>query len=197
MQLKLLRVLQEKEFERVGDSRPIKVDVRVVAATNRDLRKRILEGEFREDLYYRLKVVEISMPPLRENREDIPLLVDHFIRMFNRRFNGNIEALSTEVMQTFMAYQWPGNVRELEHALEHAFIVCKNSHIAGDHLPFDIRQFNSAEKLSVKTTQEIESKSIIAALDKSRWNITKAAQSLGVSRPTLYKKMRYFELYEN
>ena len=133
IQLKLLRVLQEKEFERVGESTPQKVDVRVIASTNKDLKEKVRRGEFRQDLYYRLKVVEVSLPPLRERLEDLPLLVDHFCRSFNERFKKNIEGISSEVLSRFMDYPWPGNVRELEHVMEHAFVLCR-----GGGLPLSI-----------------------------------------------------------
>ena len=125
VQIRLLRVLQEMEFERVGDSMPVKVDVRVIAATNKDLYEKVKKGEFREDLYYRLKVVEILLPPLRERVEDIPLLVRHIIGRFNRKFDKQIRDVSPDVLEIFMNYPWPGNVRELEHALEYAFIICR------------------------------------------------------------------------
>ncbi|MBT3260359.1 MAG: sigma-54-dependent Fis family transcriptional regulator, partial [Deltaproteobacteria bacterium] len=124
IQVKLLRVLQEKTFERVGESTSIKVDVRVVACTNQALREKIEQGEFREDLYYRLNVVEICVPPLRERKEDIPFLIDHFVKKFNKNINKDIFGISTDVQKVFMDYSWPGNVREMEHALEHAFILC-------------------------------------------------------------------------
>lgn len=135
LQLRLLRVLQEKEFERVGDSRPIRTDVRVIASTNQNLEKRIQEGAFRQDLYYRLNVVRIELPALRERREDIPLLVEHFIRRFNRQFKREITGLSPEAMQIFMQYPWPGNIRELENAIERSFIVCHDAVILPEHLP--------------------------------------------------------------
>jgi transcriptional regulator with PAS, ATPase and Fis domain len=140
IQLKLLRVLEDKKFERVGDSNPLEVDVRVITVTNRDLREKISRGDFREDLYYRLKVIEIALPPLREKREDIPLLVDHFFKVFNKSFKKNIQSLSDEVAGKFMDYPWPGNVRELEHAMEHAFVLCRGRTIEMDHLPSDIKK---------------------------------------------------------
>jgi PAS domain S-box-containing protein len=197
IQVKLLRVIQEREFERVGDSKPVKIDVRIVAATNKDLREKIRSGEFREDLYYRLKVVEVQMPPLRENRDDIPLLVDHFLSHFNSRFHKNIEGISAEVMQLFMQYRWPGNVRELEHTMEHAFIICNNSLITSDHLPPDIVSPHPDVVLASGAGEEEDLHSVLQALDKSRWNITKAARMLGVSRPTLYKKMKNLDLRDS
>ena len=138
-QLQLLRVLQDKEFERVGDSTPVKVDVRIITATNQNLLEKIKRGEFRQDLYYRLKVVEISLPPLRERRDDIPLLITHFLKKFNNKLHKNITNISADVQNLFMNYQWPGNIRELEHSLEHAFIVCHQAIIAMEHLPLTIK----------------------------------------------------------
>ncbi len=140
-QSSLLRVLQEKEFERVGDSRPIRVDVRVIASTNRNLKERVERGDFREDLYYRLRVVEISLPPLRERREDIPLLVQHFMEKLSRKLTREIREMSPDVEELLMGYPWPGNVRELEHAMEHAFILCRHDTICFDHLPRELRAF--------------------------------------------------------
>ena len=148
IQLKLLRVLQEKEFERVGESTPQKVDVRVIASTNKDLKEKVRRGEFRQDLYYRLKVVEVSLPPLRERLEDLPLLVDHFCRSFNERFKKNIEGISSEVLGRFMDYPWPGNVRELEHVMEHAFVLCRGGAITLEHLPPEIRDYERTEKMA-------------------------------------------------
>ena len=141
LQVKFLRVLQEKEFERVGDNTPIKVDVRVIAATNQDLREKVRRGEFREDLYYRLKVVKVSLPPLRERPEDIPLLVDHFCKSYNKKLKKNIRGVSDQVLRTFMYYPWPGNVPELMHAIEHAYILGQDPAITVDDLPSEIRLF--------------------------------------------------------
>lgn len=184
VQMQLLRVLQEKEFERVGDSTPVKVDVRVVAATNKDLRKKIKLGEFREDLFYRLKVVEIAIPPLRERREDIPLLVGHFLKKFEGKLRKGITGISPEAEEIFMEYSWPGNVRELEHSLEHACIVCRQHRIDVDDLPPElIRDLVSGEG-------NIDDPDIVlGVLEKTDWNIAKAARLLGVSRPTLYKRI--------
>ena len=148
IQLKLLRVLQEKEFERVGESTPQKVDVRVIACTNKDLKEKVKRGEFRQDLYYRLKVVEVALPPLRDRLEDLPLLVDHFRRNFNERFSKAIEGISSEVLGRFMDYGWPGNVRELEHVMEHAFVLCHGGTITLKHLPADIRNYEGVKGVS-------------------------------------------------
>ena len=137
IQLKLLRVLEERQFERVGNSTPVKVDVRLIAATNKNLLEKVSRGELREDLYYRLKVVEIRLPPLRDRREDIPLLIDHFRNGFNVKFKKTIEAVSSDVFKAFLKYPWPGNVREPRRTMEHAFVLCSQHFIAFDHLPPD------------------------------------------------------------
>jgi PAS domain S-box-containing protein len=203
IQLKLLRVLQEKVIERVGESTPQKVDVRVIACTNKDLKEKVKRGEFRQDLYYRLKVVEVSLPPLRDRLEDLPLLVDHFCRSFNERFKKNIEGVSTEVLSRFMNYPWPGNVRELEHVMEHAFVLCRGGVITLEHLPSEIRDYerNDRSERSARVpveeshTQELNgSQGILYALNKARWNKTRAARLLGVSRRTIYRKIELYQL---
>ena len=197
IQLKLLRVLQEKEFERVGESTPQKVDVRVIACTNKDLKDKVRRGEFRQDLYYRLKVVEVALPPLRERLEDLPLLVDHFRQTFNERFHKTIEGISSEVLSRFMDYAWPGNVRELEHVMEHAFVLCHGGTITLKHLPADIRSYESVEenprlKNKVPSTQEVGD--IRDALMKTGWNKSKAARLLGIGRRTIYRKIEDYQL---
>ena len=194
IQLKLLRVLQEKEFERVGESDPIKVNVRIIAATNRNLRKKVSLGEFREDLYYRLKVVEIKLPPLREREEDIPLLVDHFCENLNKKINKNIDGISDEALILFMRYPWPGNVRELEHALEHAFILCHGSTITIDHLPPEISEDSKIKAHSPDERSVDEQQKILQALNNTDWNKAKAARLLGVSRRTIYRKIDNLKL---
>jgi two-component system, NtrC family, response regulator HydG len=141
MQMRLLRVLQEQEFEPVGDSTPIKVDVRVVAATNQDLAEKVQLGTFRRDLYYRLNVVRLIIPPLRNRQDDIPLLVEHFLEKFSQKFQKTLSAVSREVMELFMRHPWPGNVRELEHILEHAAILCPSTTISADDLPQDFTNY--------------------------------------------------------
>jgi two-component system response regulator HydG len=193
IQLKLLRVLQEKQFERVGDSNPIKVSVRVIAATNRKLEELIANDKFRKDLYYRLKVVEIEIPPLRERLEDIPLLVDHFCCIFNRLFKKQIEGVTNEVMEAFMRYFWPGNVRELEHALERAFIFCQNKAITLENIPPEIKSFSSRYKSTQKESDK-ESDRIANMLEKTDWNRSKTARLLDISRKTLYKKIKKYHI---
>jgi two-component system, NtrC family, response regulator HydG len=197
IQLKLLRVLQEKTFERVGDSEPQKVDVRVIACTNKNLKEKVRLGEFREDLYYRLKVVEVALPALRDRLEDIPLFIDHWCRLFSDRFHRNIEGVSNEVLHIFMNYPWPGNVRELEHVIEHAFIICHSRVITIDDLPVEFRELGQTGKIAVPNTRPplaLEAQEIIDALTKVRWNKTKAAHLLGVNRRTLYRKLELFQI---
>jgi len=197
IQLKLLRVLQEKTFERVGDSEPQKADVRVIACTNKNLKEKVHSGEFREDLYYRLKVVEVALPPLRDRMEDMPLFIEHLCRIFNERFNRKIEGVSNEVLQIFMNYSWPGNVRELEHVIEHAFIICHGRVITIDDLPTEIRELGRPGKTSASVTRTavaLESQEILNALTKARWNKTKAAHLLGINRRTLYRKLELLHI---
>jgi len=196
IQLKLLRVLQEKTFERVGDAVPLKVDVRVIAATNRDLKEKVRKGEFREDLYYRLKVVEIMLPRLNERLEDIPLLVEHFCSRFNKSFNKSITGIADEVLAVFMNYDWPGNIRELEHAIEHAFVLCHGQEITCEHLPQEIKELCDDTVRTSETSREITRDSIISALQKCGWNKAKAARTLGVSRQTMYRKISEFNISE-
>ena len=200
IQLKLLRVLQEKEFERVGESTPRKVDVRVIACTNKNLKDKVRRGEFREDLYYRLKVMELYVPPLRERREDLPLLVDHFCTSFNLKFQKHIEGLSSEVLGKFMDYYWPGNIRELEHVMERAFILCHGKVITLKHIPLEIRTHERSESVIMSSKPLREPKQvqeILDALNKTRWNKTGAAQLLGISRRTLYRKIDEYKLNGN
>jgi transcriptional regulator with PAS, ATPase and Fis domain len=196
-QLKLLRVLQEKVFERVGDSAPVRVDVRVITATNRDLKDRVRRGEFREDLYYRLKVVEIALPPLRERLEDIPLLVEHFCSRFNKSFSKNITGIADEVLAVFMNYHWPGNIRELEHVIEHAFVLCHGQEITCEHLPQEIKELRDASLRGTDASRELTRETIVNALQQCGWNKAKAARSLDVSRQTMYRKMKEFAIKED
>jgi two-component system, NtrC family, response regulator HydG len=198
IQLKLLRVLETKEFERVGDSTTIKMDARIITATNKDLREKVRLGEFREDLYYRLKVVEINMPPLKERRDDIPLLVDHYISNFNKQFSKHITGISKEVKKLFMEYDWPGNIRELIHVLEHAFVLCEESTIHIDSLPHELKAHPFAQAYinasAVIKKSKLIKKDIIDALEKTGWNKVQAARALGISRTNLYQKMKDYNI---
>jgi transcriptional regulator with PAS, ATPase and Fis domain len=189
IQQQLLRVLQEKELERVGDTRTIPLDVRVVAATNKLLQDLVLRGRFREDLYYRLKVVELKLPPLRERREDIPLLAQHFLEQFGEKFHKSINGVSEEVLQLLLAYDWPGNVRELEHVLEHAFILCRDATIRREHLPADFGCGLAVENCRPWVVPRDEKQALLDALEKTAWNKAKAARLLGIDRKTLYRRM--------
>ena len=197
IQLKLLRVLEENQFERVGSSTPVKVDVRLITATNKNLLEKVSLGELREDLYYRLKVMEIRLPPLRDRREDIPLLVEHFRNGFNVKFKKTVEALSSDVLKAFLKYPWPGNVRELEHTMEHAFVLCRQNIITLDHLPPDFMSTPGIQHRSPDETQTVDSHAILEALDKTSWNKAKAARLLGIDRVTLYRKMKKYNLIKD
>ena len=192
LQLGLLRVLETKEFERVGEAKSRKADVRVIAATNVDLPERIREGRFRADLYYRLKVVEVRLPALRDRTEDIPLLSDHFVRQFAASFGKSIARLTEEVMGILMAYPWPGNVRELKYAMEHACVLCPGAEILAGHLPREI----SAPSCELRPTESMRAfrgglsrEAILAALAQARDNRSLASRMLGVDRRTLYRNM--------
>lgn len=201
LQLRLLRVLQEREFERVGDTRPIHVDVRIIASTNKDLLQRIREGSFREDLYYRLNVVRIELPPLRERRSDIPLLIDHLRGKFNRAFKKEIAGVSPDALELIMRHPWSGNVRELENCLERAFIVCHENVIKPEHLPREVvcatATVTTSHLRAVPepiSTRELDRETVYETLAKTDWNVAKSARLLGVARNTLYQRMRTYNL---
>lgn len=194
MQLRLLRVLQEKEVERIGDSTPIKVDVRIVAATNQDLEEKVRKGEFRQDLYYRLKVITLDLPALRERREDIPLLVDHFIRHYNEVLGRQVQGLGNDVADALRAYDWPGNIRQLEHAVEHALIHCGEPIVRLAHLPAEVLQSAPSADVQNSGMKDREQEEILAALEKTDWNKAKAARLLGIDRKTLYRKIEKYQL---
>jgi PAS domain S-box-containing protein len=201
LQLRLLRVLQEREFERVGDSKSIRVNVRVIASSNQDLEQKIRLGEFRQDLFYRLNVVRLQISPLRDRREDIPLLVDCFIRKFNQIIKREITSVSPEVTDIFMRYPWPGNVRELENCIERAFIVCRETVVQLRHLPPEIVHAVSGESPYLTGADGRSGHSVallkdqvLRVLDETDWNVAKTARTLGVARNTLYEKMKVFGL---
>jgi len=195
LQLNLLRVLQEKEFTRVGGTKPIRVDVRIIAATNRDLKKAVEEGKFRDDLYYRLNVISIQIPPLRERKEDIPLLVHRFIEKFNIELGKRVEKISEEALKTLMKYDWPGNVRELENVIERAMVITKGTLIK----PEDI-QISAEPSKEIRVEGEdrslraVERAHIQRVLEENDWNIQRSAQILGIDRVTLYKKIKKYGL---
>ncbi len=198
MQSKILRALQEREIQRVGGVKTINIDVRIISATNIDLKKAIKEGRFREDLYYRLNVVPIKLPPLRERKEDIPLLVRYFLGIFNREFGKEIEDITPEAMESLVNYRWPGNVRELRNVIERLVALTKEGIISYKRLPLDILLANSTgesdmgeEGLLLKEAREqFEKQFIIGVLEKVNWNQTEAARVLGVHRNTLVMKIQ-------
>ncbi len=194
MQVRLLRVLQEKQFERVGDTKTIQVDVRVITATNQDLTELIKAGRFREDLFYRLKVMTIAIPPLRERRDDIAFLIEHFIDRFNAKFNKQVEQVSEEVAQMFMNHPWPGNVRELEHAIEHAFVVCREPTIEAQHLPMEFHKAAGTGHVAEVqlTAPATEEEAILEALRKTNWRREEAAKLLGMGRSTFFRKIKKY-----
>ncbi len=188
LQVRLLRVLQSKEFEKVGDSQTNKVDVRIVAATNQDLLTKVKNKEFREDLYYRLRVVQITMPPLRERRSDIPLLIEHFVKRFNERFNRHVKGFEDDAAGQMMGYGWPGNIRELQHAVEHAFVLSRGDLISIKHLPPELHDPINCQDVAVENSDD-EVETLVAALEKSGGNKSRAARLLGVSRRTIYRRI--------
>ena len=194
LQVKLLRVLQEREFERVGESKPRKVNVRVVTSTNRNMKELVKKGLFREDLYFRLNVFEIELPPLCERYDDIPLLIKHFFNIFNKSYKKNISGVSNEVLKAFMNYSWPGNIRELEHVIERAFVFCQNQTIEIEHIPSEIRNYVGAENKSCEKRGDNDLDQVMKALQQTDWNISKAARLLGISRWTMYRRCQAYNI---
>jgi PAS domain S-box-containing protein len=206
IQLKLLRVLQEREIEPVGSSQTQKVDVRVIAATNRDLRNLVREGRFRQDLYYRLRVFQIDLPALREHKEDIPLLAESFMERFNRQTGKSIHSVSSEVRQCFMDYCWPGNVRELENTIEHAYVTCQGNEIGLFDLPPELRrsEFRAAECAGRAATRpQVESEvasgaitreQLVTMLENCGWKKAEVARRLGLNRATIWRKMKQWSI---
>ncbi|MFP4194800.1 MAG: sigma-54 interaction domain-containing protein [Desulfobacterales bacterium] len=201
IQLKLLRVLQERQIERVGETMPRKIDIRVIAATHKDLYALVREGLFREDLFYRLKVFPIFIPPLRKRREDIPLLVRHFTDRFNRKTGKSISGITRDALQLLMDYNWPGNVRELENAIEHAFVLCERSWIDVFDLPVEIRQMefdpgvDSPGSGSVSMDKKrLDKESLLALLEECGWNKAEVGRRLGKSRTSIWKYMKKYNI---
>ena len=203
LQAKLLRVLQDGKVDRVGGEAPFHVDARVVAATNLDPRAEVQAGRFREDLYYRLNVVPLEIPPLRERRDDISILLDHFRTHVVRRMRKNVTGYTAEARRLLCAYDWPGNVRELEHTVERLVVLERGLEIGVDHMPVDIvaageveqRPSSSGEMLSLKSAREqFERKYIVSVLVRAHWNQTRAAVLLGINRNTLIAKMQQYGL---
>jgi DNA-binding NtrC family response regulator len=192
MQIDLLRVLEDRVFYRVGGTQPMEADFRVIAATNRSLEQAIREGCFREDLYYRLNVVAFSMPPLRQRKQDIPLLSEHFLRRFVQETHRRVDRISREAMDEMMLYDWPGNVRELQNAIERAVVVSKNRQIAPEDLPILCRAPEAAA--SRHSLEQMEKAHILQTLNEHEWNIARSARVLRIDRSTLYSKIKRYAL---
>ncbi|MGB8952187.1 MAG: sigma-54 dependent transcriptional regulator [Candidatus Aminicenantales bacterium] len=198
IQAKLLRVIQEREVTRIGSTKPIKVDVRILAATNENLAELVKSGKFREDLFYRLSVVPIHLPPLRERREDVPLLVQHFLQKYNKKTKKNIESVSPQAVKALMEYDWPGNIRELENTIERAVVLSKSNGINIEDLMYHGISASSSILSptggSFKTMEEVEKEYIKAVLQSQYGNRSKAAKILGIDRKTLWAKLKKYNL---
>jgi DNA-binding NtrC family response regulator len=192
MQIDLLRVLEDRVFYRVGGTQPIEADFRVIAATNRNLEKAIKDGSFREDLFYRLYVISIKMPPLNKRKEDIPLLAEHFLHRFIQETNKNIDKIDREAMDELMLYDWPGNVRELENAIERAVVVAKERKILPEYLPIFCHEPVHAPRNN--SLQEVEKAHIRQILTDNDWNIARCAKILDIDRSTLYNKIKRYDI---
>jgi two-component system response regulator HydG len=200
IQVKLLRFLQEREFERVGESVTRKTDVRIIAATNHDLRELVRNGDFREDLFYRLKVFPIHLPPLRDRKEDIGSLISHFLSKFNEQTGKTLSGLTSEAALTMMDYCWPGNIRELENAIEHAFVTCREKEIGIFDLPLEIRRVEMRSTVCAPSADQPSSLSgkkhsltketLLSTLDRYKGNKSETAKALGIDRSTLWRQMK-------
>ena len=203
IQTKLLRVLQEREIERIGDSKKRKVNIRIIAATNKELFNLVRDGNFREDLYYRLKVFPITIPPLRKRKEDIPLLLSHLIKIQNDKSGKQIEGVSSQAMRIIMDYSWPGNVRELENAIEHAFVLCAEKYIDIFDLPIEIRQVGyplttqkpaSAKGRYANFKQKLTRQKLLDLLEACDWNKAEVSRRIGLSRTSIWKYMKKWSI---
>jgi len=203
IQVKLLRVVQEHEIERVGESKKRKIDLRIIAATNKELADLVRSGSFREDLFYRLKVYPITIPPLRKRREDIPVLVSHFISAQNRKTGKNIEGVTQSSMRILMDYTWPGNVRELENAIEHAFVLCAGEYIDVFDLPVEIRQMTYRPRLETPlplakayplSARRLSPEILLEILNDCDWNKAEVGRRVGLSRTAIWKYMKKWNI---
>ena len=193
MQIDLLQVLEDRIFYKVGGTQPITADFRVIAATHANLEQAIKNRIFREDLFYRLNVISFAMPPLRERKEDIPLLADHFLKKFTQEVNRGVERISRDAMDEFMLYEWPGNVRELSNAVERAVVVCRTRTITPLDLPIGTSR---EEELKTRyfSLDDVEKEHILTILNQTGWNISKSSAILGIDRSTLYNKIHRYDL---
>jgi len=201
LQVKLLRVLQEKVYEPLGSNKPVKADVRIIAATNRNLQQLVQEGLFREDLFYRLNVVKILLPPLRERMEDVPMLAEHFIKQFSNQQGKDIVGISDEALSILMRYGFPGNIRELENIIEYSFILCHGGFIRPEHLPepFAPKSQDSPHSGPIPLhkplpLEEIEKQAIFQSLERNHWRRMNTCRELGISKDTLRRKIERYGL---
>ena len=191
IQIKLLRIIQEKTFEPLGGTQSIRADVRIVSATNRDLEKLVNEDRFRTDLFYRVNVVRLDLPPLRERKEDIPLLVNHFISRFSRSEGKYIGGISPEAMEIIIRHQFPGNIRELENIIEHAFVLCPGGMIQVSHLPDYLQpKITVPQRTTLRLMDQFEKELILTTLQKNHWNRLKTAKELGIHKTTLFRRVK-------
>jgi DNA-binding NtrC family response regulator len=197
LQADLLRVLQERAFYRLGGTQEIRVDVRVIAATNRDLAEEVSQGRFREDLYYRLNVIEIRIPPLRDRREDIPLLARHFVESLSHELGKAIQDITEGALSTLFDYDWPGNVRELENAIERAIVTCRGHLLTEDDFAFLAQKMRASSAWNIPpnlTLQDLEKQAITTTLQRTQGNMKEAASVLGIDRSTLYEKVKRYAI---
>jgi DNA-binding NtrC family response regulator len=196
LQADLLRVLQERRFYRVGGNEEVQVDVRIIAATNKNLAQEVQQGRFREDLYYRLNVIEIRIPPLRERREDIPLLAEHFVQRISSELGKDISGISAAALKLLIACDWPGNVRELENVIERAIVTCRNGTLDEQDFSWLQRYPGSSQNWEVPevSLDELERRAIVAALERKHGNVKEASAALGIDRSTLYDKLKRYEI---
>ncbi|MGD8208689.1 MAG: sigma 54-interacting transcriptional regulator [Desulfobacterales bacterium] len=197
VQIRLLRVLEEKVYEPLGSTKTIKTNARVIAATHQNLEKLVEKKKFREDLFFRINVMKLSLPKLSERKEDIPLLANHFIEQFNHLTEKKIVAMTQEAMAVLMLYDWPGNVRELENAIEHAFILCRGKLIRLQHLPQSVVPVNDTMLVPTGLTlKEVEGHAVLQALERNQWKRMATARELGIDKNTLRRKIKQYGLVE-
>jgi len=198
-QVKLLRVMEERKIEKVGDNQPIPVDVRFISATNKDLGALIKNGTFREDLFYRIGVMPIHMPPLRERKQDLPLLINKFLKRIRIKTGKPISVMNKETLALLYDYHWPGNVRELINVIEHAFVLCREGEITPDHLPANLLEKQKKQRHELKYSDrpgsDAEKKQLMAAISSTGGNKSNAAKILGISRVALYNRLKKYNIH--
>jgi PAS domain S-box-containing protein len=197
VQVRLLRVLQERTYEPLGAVSSVNANVRVITAANQKLSELVEQGKFREDLYYRINVMRLELPPLRERKDDVPLLVNHFTNRFRRLRNKNISCVTDEVLASLLAYDYPGNVRELENIIEHCFVLCQGEVIEKKHLPASVCPSSSVDKIKtseITTLKQMEQLLIIEALRRNKGNQTATAKELGINKSTLFRKLKAYDI---